>query len=83
MHMTLDGYPILFLEIQSVDAGVEQQRMQLQAACLVRLGSALLSESDEFVVKAIYIDNNFRAIEHTLHQTCNKNSMVVVPFIAE
>ncbi len=42
----------------------------LQAACLVRLGNALLRSSTQgFLVKAIYIDSFYRAHEYTLYQT--------------
>ena len=43
--------------------------MFLQGSCLVRLGNSLRkTESPPFVVKAIYIDEHYRALEYTLYQ---------------
>lgn len=47
----------------------DKNRMLQQAGCLVRLGNALLKgRAHNFLVKAIYIDSNYRATEYTLYE---------------
>ncbi len=62
--------PIFLLEVDSSTSHeVDRHRMILQAACLVHLGNALLNDqSATFVVKAIFIDLNYKATEYTLYQ---------------
>ncbi|KAH9034851.1 kinase-like domain-containing protein [Lactarius pseudohatsudake] len=65
----LNGLPVLLLEVSSDPGRADERRMLLEAACLVRLGNSLLrTASRNFLVKAIYIDANYHAIEHTLFQ---------------
>ncbi|KAH9012004.1 hypothetical protein EDB85DRAFT_1900657 [Lactarius pseudohatsudake] len=47
----------------------DESRMLLQGACIVRLGNALLNDpSNKFIVKAIYIDEQYDVNEYTLFQ---------------
>jgi hypothetical protein len=82
----LRGFPILLLETNSNGiVGADERHMQVQAACLICLGNALLHSLD-FFVKAMYIDLAYRATEYTFYQTDSPDGhtqMVIVPFIAE
>ena len=66
--MIANDFPLLLLEVTSNSSEADKDRMLLQASCLVRLGNAL-TETSEFLVKAIYIDDNFKATEITLFQS--------------
>jgi hypothetical protein len=80
--MTLDGLPILLLEIGSDTHDDEsvQLRLHVQAACLVRLGT-LLTKSRDFLVKAIYIGTDLCATEYTFFESnAPGNQTVIVPF---
>lgn len=68
---------MLILEVTSERNKADENRMLLQAACLVRLGNAVC-KSPEHVVKAIYVDDNYNATEYTLFQ----EGKVAIPFIA-
>jgi hypothetical protein len=68
--MIANGIPLLLLEVSSDSSETDKDRMLLQASCLVRLGNALM-EKPEFLVKAIYIDDNFKATEFTLFQSAD------------
>ena len=64
--------------------------MFLQGSCLVRLGDSLRkTDSPPFMVKAIYIDEHYRAFEYTLYQLeyetpeQSEVSQVIAPLIAE
>lgn len=76
--IVVNNYPILFLEVaSSASASDDMHRMQLQASCLVRLGNALIpSLSPEFLVKAIYIGDDFQATEYTFYQRSHQNTDV-------
>jgi capsid protein len=64
------GIPVLILEVNSDANHSDQYRMFLQGSCIVRLGNSLRkSESPPFMVKAIYIDENYRALEYTLYES--------------
>lgn len=78
------GLPVLLLEVTSDSGGeTDRNRMLLQGSCIVRLGESLLkANSPKFLVKAIYIDDNFCADEYTLF-TREILTDVIVPFIAE
>ncbi|KAH9008729.1 hypothetical protein EDB84DRAFT_1446759, partial [Lactarius hengduanensis] len=61
--------PILLLEVDSSSDRADESRMLLQGACIVRLGNALLNDpSNKFIVKAIYIDEQYGVNEYTLFQ---------------
>ena len=62
--------PVLLLEVMNSDRDrVDERRMILQASCVVRLGNTLLKDkSPKFVLKAIYVDEGYNAIEHTFYQ---------------
>ena len=61
------GLPVLLLEVVSKTSQGDKTRMLLQAACLVRFGHSMLKpRSPKFLVKAIYIDENYCADEYTL-----------------
>jgi len=61
--------PVLLLEVTSDKDRVDERRMILQASCVVRLGNALLKDkSPKFVLKAIYVDEGYNAVEHTFYQ---------------
>ncbi|KAI9430428.1 kinase-like domain-containing protein, partial [Lactarius indigo] len=67
--ITLNGLLVLLLEVSSDSSGADECRMLLQAACLVRLGNSLLrTTSRNYLVKAIYINPHYEAVEHTLFQ---------------
>jgi hypothetical protein len=66
--VTMRGFPVLILEVCSDPAKMlDKNRMQLQASCLVRLGNALCKEQ-HFVVRAIYLNDNYRVTEYTFFQ---------------
>ncbi|KAI9440269.1 kinase-like domain-containing protein, partial [Lactarius psammicola] len=47
----------------------DRHRMILQAACLVCIGNTLLNDrSPTYIVKAIFIDQNYKATKYTLYQ---------------
>jgi len=61
--------PVLLLEVNSDEDGVDERRMILQASCVVRLGNAVLKDkSSKFVVKAICVDEAHNATVHTMYQ---------------
>jgi hypothetical protein len=67
--ISLKGLPILLLEVSSEPhlEPSDLRRLLLQAACALRLGHAFCVDSGKrHVVKAIYIDPQLRALEHTL-----------------
>ncbi|KAH9015370.1 hypothetical protein EDB85DRAFT_2156742 [Lactarius pseudohatsudake] len=72
--ISLSDLPHLLLEVNSdAEKKRDMNRMLLQASCLVRLGNALLANSQtSFFVKAIYIDGEYEAIEYTLFQRGTK-----------
>ncbi len=84
-HITVNEFPVLLLEVGSDPDNSDQRRMQLQAACLVRLGNALNQhESLDFFIKGIYIDSNYHAYEHTFYEDSSRPSnQVIVLFSAE
>src|SRR6266702_411152 len=63
----MDKFLVLLLEVACGHSGGNLLRMNLQAACLVRLGNVLM-ESSEFLIKAIYIDNKYCATKYTFFQ---------------
>jgi hypothetical protein len=68
--IVLNDLPVLLLEVNSQRSEGDDCRMLLQAASVVRLVNAFLCDkSPDFVVKAIYIGENFIAIEYTVFQT--------------
>ena len=71
----MDKFLVLLLEVASGHSGGDLLRMNLQAACLVRLGNALM-ELLEFLVKAIYIDNEYRATEYMFFQMASRERLV-------
>ncbi|KAI9449743.1 hypothetical protein BJY52DRAFT_1227617 [Lactarius psammicola] len=73
--------PILLLEVDSTPPNeVDRHRMILQAACLVRMGNALLNDrSPTYIVKAIFIDQNYKATEYTLYQKEGAQDQVDFP----
>ena len=74
----MQSLPVLLLEVHSAGKG-DRERMLLQASCLVRLGNSLFKDgSSQFIIKAIYIDKDFRAIEYTFYQS-GKGSTDHVP----
>ena len=63
--MVVNDFPVILLEVISNAQEADKIRMLLQASCLVRLGNALLVKP-EFLIKAIYVDNDYRATVFTL-----------------
>jgi hypothetical protein len=62
--------------------------MFLQGSCLVRLGNSLRKTgSPPFMVRAIYIDEHYCALEYTLYQPApgeqDEVNQVIVPLIAK
>jgi hypothetical protein len=75
------GFPVLILEVDGSSNEEDKNRTLLQAACLVHLGNALITHvSPTFLVKAIFIDRNYIAVEHTVYQ---EGAQVFVLLIAE
>ena len=81
----MKSLPVLLVEVNSVNGEADRSRMLLQGACLVRLGNSLVTPESRFILKAIYIDENYRAIEHTMYQPENHPTLdqVIVPLIPE
>ena len=75
----MNGFPVLILEMCSSTQQEDERRMKLQAACLVRLGNALM-QSPEYVTKAIYIDDDYRATEYTFFQK-GREDLVLFPLL--
>jgi hypothetical protein len=80
--IVVKGYPILLLEVSSAPTSeADMRRMQLQVACLVRLGNALTaSGSTNFFLRAIYIDNVYQATEYTFYQRSHLNVFVAFSY---
>ena len=77
--MIANGFPLLLLEVTFDSSEADRNRMLLQASCLVRLGNALIEdEQSKFLVKAIYIDDNFMATEITLFQSTDPVFIVLL-----
>ncbi|KAF8494276.1 kinase-like domain-containing protein [Gautieria morchelliformis] len=75
--LLVDGYPHMLMEIQSRSDGYDCYRMLLQAACLVRLSNALRhTNTDPFVITAIYIDSDFLATRYLVWQPENHGTDV-------
>lgn len=70
VSLVVNDFPVLLLEVTSDPSKTDMHRMLLQAACLVRLGNALI-DGPEFLMKAIYIDDDYVATEYTLFQLDN------------
>lgn len=65
--IVIRGFPVLILEVTSDPHNSDMTRMLLQASCLVRLGNSLLkTKSQDFLIKAIYIDSDYVATDYTL-----------------
>ena len=63
------GIPVLILEVTSDVSKHDMWHMFLQGTCLVHLGNSLLKPgSPPFIVRAIYIDQDYYASEYTLYQ---------------
>ena len=68
----INNFPVFLLAVSSDRSkGDNRCHLQLQASCLVRLGNALMA-SPEFVIKAIYVDNDYQATEYTFFQRDHK-----------
>ncbi len=87
--MVIKQFPVFLMEASPDGSHNDRGRcgLLLQAACLVRLGNALLSSSaQEFLVKAVYIDSRYHAHEFTLYQTeidaHNKDTRPVITLFA-
>ena len=67
--IVVNNLPVLLLQMESDLGQTDKNRMLQQAGCLVRLGNAMLKgRAHNFLVKAIYIDSNYRATEYTLYE---------------
>ncbi len=67
--IVMNEFPVLILEVESDTNRTDQRRMLLQAACLVRLGNALIKNKDpNFFIKAIYINSDYVANEYTCYE---------------
>ena len=67
--IVMKDLPVLLLEVTSDKDHVDEHCMILQASCVVHLGNVLLKDkSPKFVLKAIYVDEGYNAIEHTFYQ---------------
>ena len=68
-NIVVAGIPVLIIEVNSDAGKMDRRRMLLQGSCLVRLGNSLRkTESPPFIIKAIYIDEHYRAFEYTMYQ---------------
>lgn len=69
-HLAVGDFPILLLEVNSNFNQGDENCMLVQGACLIWLGNVLLNVRgpSDFMVKAIYINSSFEAIEYTLFQ---------------
>ncbi|KAI9446954.1 hypothetical protein BJY52DRAFT_1228556 [Lactarius psammicola] len=66
LSIFMNNFPVLILEVESDSNKTDRDRMLLQAACLVRLGNALIKSKDpNFFIQAIYIDLNYVTKEYT------------------
>jgi hypothetical protein len=76
--LSINNFPHLVLEVTSDPLQEsDRNRMLLQAACLARLGNALRQDlAHPFIVSAIYIDNQLRAIWHLVYQPLTSNTAV-------
>jgi hypothetical protein len=83
--MVVNSLPVLLLEVNSDARGGDRRRMLLQGACLVRLGNSLLKPKSRFLVKAIYIDEHYRAVEYTMYRQENQSDVnkVILLLISE
>lgn len=75
--VVVNRFPVLILEVCSDPGETDLRRMQMQAACLTRFGNALVSPSSNFLVKAIYINDKFQALEHTFYLKPDRSTPVV------
>lgn len=84
--IVLRDFPILLLEVNSDKQCADSRRMLLQAASLYRLANVLInSKTPDFLVKAIYITEQFQAEEYTLFGTETQgendhNQLVILRF---
>ena len=69
--IVINNFPVVLLEVCSDHSKTDSCHMQLQASCLVRLGNVLMA-SPEFVIKAIYVDDDYQATEYTFFQRDHK-----------
>ena len=68
-HIALRNFPNLLLEVNSNSNQGDKNRMLVQGTCLIRLGNALkVGGPSNFMVKAIYINNSFKATKYMLFQ---------------
>lgn len=75
--VVVNRFPVLILEVCSDPGETDLRRMQMQVACLTRFGNALVSPSSNFLVKAIYINDKFQALEHTFYLKPDRSTPVV------
>lgn len=66
--MVVNSFPVLLLEVSSDSSETDKNCMLLQASCLVHLGNALMKEP-KFLIKAIYIADNYNATEYMVFQS--------------
>jgi hypothetical protein len=69
-HMCFNDFPHLLLEVNSQSNESDRYRMLLQASCISRIGNWLRASTSRnpIVNIAIYIDKNYKAIQHLLYQ---------------
>ena len=66
----INNFPVFLLAVSS-NKSDNRCHLQSQASCLVRLGNALMA-SPEFVIKAIFVDDDYQATEYTFFQRDRK-----------
>lgn len=66
--LRINKVPHLLLEVISDTAHSDCTWMLLQAACVARLGNALRSDQEPFIVSAIYIDETLIATWYCVYQ---------------
>ena len=78
-HMRINDFPHLVLEVNSQQNEGDHFRMLLQAACLSRIGNWLRASPSgkPIVIMAIYVDKDFNAHQHLLHQPDVQSTKVV------
>jgi hypothetical protein len=76
--IVVNKLPVLLLEVSSNSNESDKNRMKLQAACLVRLGNAMIdSSSPAYFVMAIYVDGNYHATEYTFYQKTHRKVLSI------
>jgi hypothetical protein len=67
--INIKDFPYLLVGVSSNESQKGNVNfMLLQASCLVRLGNALLRDKYAFFAKAIYVNQDYSAVEYTLYQ---------------